>query len=289
MDKRITGKTQTLALIGSPVGHSGSPAMYNYCFEKLGFDCVYVAFDVPLDKLDAAIAGIKALNFRGINITMPCKSAVLAYMDEISPAAKLMGACNTALNENGRWIGYNTDGIGYVESLKAEGIDVAGKRITIMGAGGAGTAIAVQCALSGAKQINIFNLKDEFFTRAEKTAENICSELPGCSVRVHDLSDEKLLLDSVTNSDILANTTRAGMAPDIDKMPISSSEALRKGLVVTDTIYNPKETRLLREAKAAGCITVGGTGMLIYQGAAAFKLYTGADMPVYEVREKFFS
>lgn len=289
MDKQITGKTQTLALIGSPVGHSGSPAMYNYCFEKLGFDCVYVAFDVPLEKLNDAMTGIKALNFRGINITMPCKSAILDYMDEISPAAKLMGACNTALNENGRWIGHNTDGIGYVESLKAEGVDIAGKRITVMGAGGAGTAIAVQCALSGAKQISIFNLRDDFYKRAEQTAANICRELCDCSVRVHDLADERLLLDSVMNSDILANTTRAGMAPDLDRMPISSTEVLRKGLVVTDTIYNPRETRLLREAKAAGCITVGGTGMLIYQGAAAFKLYTGADMPVGEIRERFFS
>ncbi len=289
MDNRITGKTRTLALIGSPVGHSGSPAMYNYCFDKLGFDCVYVAFDVPLEKLGDAMTGIKALNFRGINITMPCKSAVLSYMDEVSPAAKLMGACNTALNDNGRWIGHNTDGVGYVESLKAEGVDIAGKRITIMGAGGAGTAIAVQCALSGAKQISIFNLKDEFFTRAEKTAENICSELHDCSVRVHDLSDENALLNSVMNSDILANTTRAGMAPDLNKMPISSTEVLRAGLVVTDTIYNPRETRLLREAKAAGCVTVGGTGMLIYQGAAAFRLYTGAEMPVDEIRTKFFS
>ena len=289
MDKRISGRTQTLALIGSPVGHSGSPAMYNYCFEKLGFDCVYVAFDVPLEKLHDAMMGIKAMNFRGINITMPCKAAVLEYMDEVSPAAKLMGACNTAVNENGRWIGHNTDGIGYVESLKAEGVDVKGKRITIMGAGGAGTAIAVQCALSGAAQITIFNLKDEFFARAEKTAENICRELHDCSVRVHDLADEKALLESVINSDILANTTRAGMAPDVDRMPISSTEVLRKGLVVTDTVYNPKETKLLREAKAAGCITVSGIGMLVYQGAAAFKLYTGADMPVDEVKAKFFS
>lgn len=289
MDNRISGKTQTLALIGSPVGHSGSPAMYNYCFQKLGFDCVYVAFDVPLEKLQDTMTGIKAMNFRGINITMPCKSAVIEYLDEISPAAKLMKACNTAVNENGRWIGHNTDGIGYVESLKSGGIDVAGKRITIMGAGGAGTAIAVQCALSGAKSISIFNLKDSFFEKAEKTAETICREIQSCTVRVLDLADEKMLLESVANSDILANTTRAGMAPDIDKMPLTSTEVFKKGLVVTDTIYNPKETRLLREAKAAGCITFGGTSMLVYQGAAAFKLFTGAEMPVDEIRSLFFS
>lgn len=288
MDYNISGKTRTLALIGSPVGHSASPAMYNYCFEKLGFDCVYVAFDVSLETLPAAMTGIKALNFRGINITMPCKAAACAYMDELSPAARLMGACNTAVNENGRWIGHNTDGLGYVESLKAEGVDVAGKRITILGAGGAGTAIAVQCALSGASQINIFNLRDEFYVRAEKTAESICKELNQCSVRVHDLADEKALCEAIAQSDILANTTRAGMAPEIDTMPISSTEMLRPGLVVTDTVYNPRETKLLRAAKAAGCTAIGGVGMLVYQAAAALKLYTGADMPIDEVHARFF-
>lgn len=248
-----------------------------------------MAFDVPLEKLCDTMAGIKALNFRGINITMPCKAAVLEYMDEVNPLAKLMGACNTAINENGRWIGHNTDGVGYVESLKSVGVDVNGKRITIMGAGGAGTAIAVQCTLSGAAQITIFNLKDEVYTRAGKTAENICKEMPGCTVRVHDLANEKALLESVKNSDILANTTRSGMAQDIDKMPFSTIEVLRKGLIVTDTIYNPKETKLLREAKAAGCITIGGSGMLVYQGVAAFKLLTGADMPVNEIHSLLFS
>ncbi len=289
MDHKISGKTKTLALIGTPIGHSASPAMYNYCFEKLGFDCVYVAFDVPLEKLPAAMTGIKTLNFRGINITMPCKAAVCEYMDELSPAARLMGACNTAVNENGRWIGHNTDGLGYVESLKAEGVDVAGKRITILGAGGAGTAIAVQCALSGASQINIFNLKDEFYMRAEKTAESISKELQQCSVCVHDLANEKSLHEALAQSDILANTTRSGMAPEVDTMPISSAEILHPGLVVTDTVYNPRETKLLREAKAAGCTAIGGVGMLIYQAAAALKLYTGADMPIDEVRAKFFS
>ncbi|MEG2368126.1 MAG: shikimate dehydrogenase, partial [Oscillospiraceae bacterium] len=162
MEKRISGTTKVMALIGSPVGHSGSPAMYNYCFQKDGYDGAYVAFDVTLDTLKDAMAGIKALNLQGINITMPCKSAVIEYLDEISPAAKLIGACNVAVNKDGRWQGHNTDGIGFVENLKAHGVDVAGKNLCVIGAGGAGTAIIVQCALSGAKSISVFNLKDPF-------------------------------------------------------------------------------------------------------------------------------
>ena len=289
MDARITGRTRALALIGSPVAHSGSPAMYNYCFEKLGFDCVYVAFDVTPEKLGDAMRGIKALNFSGINITMPCKAAVIEYMDELSPAVKLMGACNTAVNVNGRWTGHNTDGVGYVESLRAEGVDVSGKSLTILGAGGAGTAIAVQSALSGAKRITIFNRKSETYVRAERTAESIRSQISGCTVSVRELADERALIESVSESDILANATRAGMAPDTDIMPISSAALFRKGLVVTEAIYNPLETKLLCEAKAAGCVAINGIGMLIYQGAAAFKLYTGADMPVDEVKARFFS
>lgn len=289
MDNRITGKTSTLALIGSPVGHSGSPAMYNYCFEKLGFDCVYVAFDVPIEGLKDAMAGIKALGFKGINITMPCKSAVIEYLDEISPAAKLMNACNVAVNENGRWIGHNTDGLGFVSNLRANGFDVKGKRMTVLGAGGAGTAVAVQCALDGAASIDIFNLKDAFFGRAESTGEAISRAVPGCKVKICDLSDEKLLGESIKNSDILVNATRAGMAPDVDLMPLSSDACLRPGLVVCDTIYNPRETKLIKLAKEKGCAVVPGIGMLVRQGAAALKLFTGADMPVEEVTEKFFS
>lgn len=289
MENRINGHTQTLALIGSPVGHSGSPAMYNYCFEKLGFDMVYVAFDVTLERLPIVMTGIKAMNFHGINITMPCKSAVLEYLDEISDAAKLMGACNTAVNIDGRWHGHNTDGIGFVENLKAHGVDVAGKRLTLLGCGGAGTAIAVQAALSGAAAVSIFNQKDPFFAKAEQTAANIGKAVPGCRVTVNDLGDAAAIAASVAESDILVNASRAGMAPDTDSMSLPSAEVLRPGLVVCDTVYNPKETKLLRLAAEKGCIAVGGTGMLLYQGAAAFKLYTGADMPVDEVRTRFFA
>lgn len=288
MKEKISGKTKTFALIGSPVGHSGSPGIYNYCFETMGFDNVYVALDVSLERLSDAMAGIKAMGFSGINVTMPCKSAVIEYLDEISPAARFMNACNVAVNKDGRWIGDNTDGAGFVNNLKSQGVDVAGKTMSIIGAGGAGTAVAVQSALSGASKIFVFNLKDEFFVRAENTACKICESLPACKFEVYDLSDEKALKKAVSESDILVNTTRSGMAPNTDEMPVPSEGIFREGLVVCDTIYNPKETKLLSEAKKSGCVTVDGTGMLIYQAAAAFKLFTGAEMPVEEVRNLMF-
>lgn len=289
MENRISGHTQTLALIGSPVGHSGSPAMYNYCFEKLGMDMVYVAFDVGLEGLSDAMAGIKTLGFKGINITMPCKSAVLEYLDEVSEAARIMGACNVAVNENGRWHGHNTDGIGFVENLKVNGVDVSGKRITLLGCGGAGTAIAVQCALSGASTLHIFNKKDSFFEKTLQTGKNIGQAVPGCKVTVGDLDDESAVAAAIAESDILVNASRAGMMPEPDTMALSSAAPLHPGLIVCDTVYNPKETKLLRLAKEAGCQTIGGIGMLLYQGAAAFKLFTGEDMPTEEVKARFFS
>lgn len=289
MENHISGHTQTLALIGSPVGHSGSPAMYNYCFQKLGLDMAYVAFDVTLETLPTVMAGIKAMNFHGINITMPCKSAVVEYFDEVSQAARLMNACNTAVNENGRWYGHNTDGIGFVENLKAHGIGIAGKKITVLGCGGAGTAIAVQCALSGAAVVSIFNMKDPFFAKAEQTGANIAKAVPTCSVSVGDLGDAAAVAASIAESDILVNASRAGMAPDVDSMSLASAQPLRPGLVVCDTVYNPKETKLLRLAAEKGCTAIGGTGMLLYQGVAAFRIFTGKDMPVDEVKARFFS
>lgn len=285
----ISGKTKTLALIGSPVGHSGSPAMYNYCFEKLGDDCVYVAFDVNLDTLEDAMRGIKAMGFKGINITMPCKSAVIPYLDDISPAAKLMNACNVAVNEDGRWIGHNTDGMGFVNNLKAHGFEIAGKRLTILGAGGAGTAVAVQCALSGSTEIRIFNLKDAFYGRAEQTGRSISDAVTGCKVTVGDLEDEKLLEESIAASDFLINATRSGMAPNTEEMPLKSTTGFHRGLIVCDTVYNPRETKLILAAKDLGCRTVPGIGMLVQQGASAYKLFTGKEMPVEEVTQRFFS
>ncbi|MCI1964936.1 MAG: shikimate dehydrogenase [Oscillospiraceae bacterium] len=288
MENWINGHTVPFGLIGSPVGHSGSPAMYNYCFVKDGLNCVYLAFDINLDTLDAGMNAIKALHFKGINVTMPCKSAAIKYADECTKAVKLIGATNCMVCENGKWIAHNTDGVGYVSNLKAHGVDVAGKKITLIGGGGAGMAILVQCALSGAKEISVFNMRDSFFSNLEKHAELINHEIPGCTVRVYDLADHDKLKLEISGSHILSNATRVGMAPKEQNTPIEDRSVFHEGLVVTDTVYNPHETRLLQEAKAAGCLTIQGVGMLVHQGEAAYQLFTGKTMPVNEVQKKFF-
>ena len=289
MERRISGHTGLLALIGSPVGHSGSPAMYNYSFEKLGLDYAYVAFDIKVEEVADAIAAMKTFKMRGCNVTMPCKTEVVKHMDELSPAAKIIGAVNTIVNDNGKLTGHMTDGEGFVKNLLDHGVDVKGKKITVAGGGGAATAIQVQCALDGAREISIFNIKDDFFARTLETAEKIRKAVPGCVVNVYDIADTAKMTEEIQSSDIFSNATFVGMKPMDDKSVVKDLSAFHPDLVVADAVYNPIETKLLREAKEAGCKCVGGKGMLLWQGVAAFKLYTGMDMPVDEVKALYFS
>ncbi|WP_313182393.1 shikimate dehydrogenase [Lacrimispora sp.] len=289
MEKRISGKTGLLGLIGSPVGHSGSPAMYNYCFEKLGLDYAYLAFDIKVDEVEKAIDAIKTFRMRGCNVTMPCKNEAVKYMDELSPAARIIGAVNTIVNEDGRLIGHITDGQGFVDNLRDHGVEIAGKKIIVCGGGGAAAAIQVQCALEGAREISVFNIKDAFFERTLQTAEKIRQEKPECVVNVFDIADNEKMREEIASSDILANATIVGMKPMDQESVVKDVTMFRPGLVVVDAVYNPKETKMLREAKAAGCTCIDGQGMLVWQGAEAFKLYTGQEMPVQEVKELFFS
>lgn len=284
----VSGRTGLFALIGTPVGHSKSPVMYNYSFKKLDLDYRYLAFDITVDKVKEALLAIKTFNIKGANVTMPCKSAVTEYMDELSPAARIIGACNTIVNDNGKLVGHITDGVGYVRNLKENGVEVKGKKITIMGAGGAATAIQVQCALDGAREISIFNPKDDFYKRAEQTVENIKKDVPECVVNLYDLEDTNKLYEEIQSSDILTNATLIGMKPYDNETNIKDTSVLRKDLVVTDVVYNPKKTKMIEDAEANGCKAIGGLGMLLYQGAEAFNLYTGLEMPVEEVNELCF-
>ena len=288
MEKRISGHTRLLALIGSPVGHSGSPAMYNYSFEKLGLDYAYVAFDVKEDGVKGALDAMRLFNMRGMNVTMPDKVEAARYMDELSPAAQIIGAVNTIVNEDGKLIGYMTDGEGFVNNLKDHGVSIVGKKMVVAGGGGAATAIQVQCALDGAREITIFNKKDSFFERTLVTAEKIKAAVPGCIVNVYDIDDADRLAKEIQSADIFVNATIVGMKPMEDQSIIKDLSLLRPELVVADIVYNPEETKLLKDAKAAGCTCVGGKGMLVWQGASAFRLYTGMEMPVEEVKELLY-
>ena len=290
MDSRISGHTKLYCLIGSPVGHSGSPAMYNYSFARTGVDAAYLAFEIPLDKVEEGVKALKTFQVGGFNVTMPDKTAVAGIVDDLSPAARLIGACNTVtVGEDGRLTGHNTDGIGFVRNLQEHGVEVQGQKLVVLGAGGAATAICVQAALDGAAEIAIFNRKDEFYANGQRTVEKLAQAVPSCKVSIAPLEDSGALTAAVENCDILVNATKVGMKP-LDSETLISPTLFRSDLVVADTVYNPRETRMIQEAKAAGCkAAIGGIGMLLWQGVAAFKLFTGKEMPAQEVLEKFFS
>lgn len=290
MESRISGHTKLFCLIGSPVGHSGSPAMYNYSFARTGVDAAYLAFEIPLDKVQEGVAALKTFQVGGFNVTMPDKTAVAGLVDELSPAARLIGACNTVtVGEDGKLTGHNTDGIGFVRNLHEHGVEVQRKKLVVLGAGGAATAICVQAALDGAAEIAIFNRKDEFYANGELTVEKLRQAVPACKASITPLEDGAALAEAVKGCDILVNATKVGMKP-LDGETLIDPALFRPELVVADTVYNPRETRMIQEAKAAGCkAAVGGIGMLLWQGVAAYKLFTGKDMPAQEVLEKFFS
>ncbi len=285
MEQRIKGTTGLMALIGSPVGHSGSPAMYNFSFRYHNLDYAYLAFDIKEDQVVAALDAIRLFKMRGANVTMPCKNEVAKHMDQLSPAARIIGAVNTIVNEDGKLIGHITDGVGFVRNLKEHGVDVKGKKMVILGAGGAATAIQVQCALDGAAAISIFNPDDPFFARAESTAEKLKKETPDCEVHVYKMEDQDRLREEIAKADILVNGTLAGMKPH-EEVTLIDKSMFHPELVVADVVYNPEETRMVKEAKEAGCkLAIGGKGMLLWQGAEAYKLYTGLEMPTEEYQK----
>lgn len=284
----ITGHTKLTGLLGSPVSHSISPLMHNESFNYHNLDYVYLCFEVNTTSLKAAVEGLKAAGIHGFNLTMPNKNLMCDIVDEMSPAAKMIGAINTVLNDNGRLIGYNTDGMGYMRSVKDAGHNIIGKNMTLLGAGGAATAIAAQAALDGVAKLDIFSIKDMFFDRAKNLVDTINSTT-SCKASLYDLADKTELNKSIADSQILTNGTSVGMSPNVDNCIITDESVFRPELIVSDVIYNPRETKLLRIAKKHGCPTFNGMYMLLYQGAEAFKIWTGKDMPIDIVKEKYFS
>ena len=284
MAERITGHTELIGLMAYPIRHSSSPAMHNEAFAQLGLDYAYLAFEVTNETLEDAVKGLRALQLKGSNVSMPNKTVVGQYLDELSPAAKLCGAVNTIVNENGKLIGHITDGIGYMASLKDNGIDVIGKKMTIAGAGGAATAIEIQAALDGVKEMSIFNIKDKFWENAEKTIEKIRSNTD-CVVNLYDLDDKDKLKEEIADSYLFAQATGVGMKPLEGQSVIPDTSFLRPDLIVTDTVYAPRQTKLLEQAKAAGCKCMNGLGMMLFQGDAAFHLWTGKHMPLEHMKK----
>lgn len=289
MENRIiTGHTGLTGLLGSPVSHSISPLMHNEAFRLLNLDYVYLCFDVGTDTLKTAVEGLKTIGIKGFNCTMPDKNLMCELCDELSPAARMIGAVNTVLNDNGKLIGHNTDGVGYMRSVADAGFSIIGKKMTLLGAGGAAVSICTQAALDGVSSIDIYNRPGKNYERAVALADTLNKET-SCQVNVYDIADSKSLTDSIGESAILVNGTSLGMAPDTDTCPINDESVFRPELIVSDIIYNPRETKLLSLAKAHGCSTFNGLYMLLYQGAEAFRIWTGTDMPVEPIKQKYFS
>ena len=251
MENRISGYTTLIGLLATPIKHTSSPKMHNEAFRHLGLDYAYLAFEVGNDGLEDAVKGLKAMQARGCNVSMPNKTVIHKYLDKLTPAAELAGAVNTVINDDGVLTGHITDGVGYMRSLKDAGFDVIGKKMTIVGAGGAATAICIQAALDGVAELSIFNQDDEFFARAEETVKKM------------------------------------GMKPYVGQTYIEK-DMLRPDLIVSDVVYQPAKTRLLELAEEVGCPTINGLGMMLFQGAEAFKCWTGQEMPIDHMKEFLF-
>ena len=274
----LNGKTQICGIIGDPIQHTLSPAMHNAAFKTLNLDYVYIPFRVTTNELEKAILGVRSLNIRGLNVTLPHKVNILPYLDELDSMAENLGAVNTIVNQDGCLKGYNTDAAGFYQALTADGINPLGKRVTILGAGGAGRAVAFILADKGV-DLTILN-RDEL--RAQKLADSLM-RLFRREVAIGGLHN-KNLSKVFENSDIIVNTTSVGMYPENSASPIPSG-IIKPGHIVFDIIYNPQQTRLLMEAETSGAKIIGGLEMLVWQGAAAFKLWTGHNAPVEVMRQ----
>lgn len=268
-------------MLGFPVEHTLSPVIQNAAFAAGGIDCVYLAFPVPREKLPEALSGVRALNFLGCNVTAPHKEVILPLLDDLSVTARRVGAVNTVVNDQGRLTGHNTDGDGFLQALREEhAYSVANRTVLVLGAGGAARAVTHACARAGAGRILIAN---RTAARAAALAEHL-SGLGALAGHVVWRQKEDLV-EAVAASDLVVQCTSCGMSPREGESPDFPFGALRPGTMAVDVIYNPLTTNFLYRAGEMGARTMNGTGMVLYQGALAFTLWTGQPAPVAVMRE----
>lgn len=276
MNLFIKGSTKVYGILGWPVEHSFSPVLHNSAFQQTGLDCVYVPFPVKPADLARTMDGIRSMGISGVSVTIPHKSKVIDYLDEITPEAKLIGAVNTIVSKDGRLKGYNTDAPGFLSSLESEAaVSPADKKVLILGAGGAARAVAVQMALAGASEILITS---KTFEKVESIVNLINHSVRQCARSF--IWSETEFRKILPETDILINTTPVGMHPRVDEMPKFPLRYLPASALVCDLIYNPRETLLLKKSREQGCAAMNGMGMLLYQGAIAFELWTGVKPPI---------
>lgn len=270
----ITGRTGLIGVFGHPVAHSLSPVMHNAAIMEMGLDYVYLAFDVDPLCLAQAVEGIRALGMVGINVTIPHKEGVAALLDDVSAEASLIGSVNTIVNRNGRLLGETTDGLGFLRALVETAGDVRGKRAVVIGAGGSARAV-LHALITNGVTVTMLNRTRE---RGEKLASEMNAITGSETVQAGSLSTDSLK-KALPDADLLVNCTSVGMWPRADESPCPA-ELLRPGLAVYDLVYNPLRTRLLWDAEKAGATPISGLKMLVSQGAASFRMWTGFHPPV---------
>ncbi|MDH7486703.1 MAG: shikimate dehydrogenase [Anaerolineae bacterium] len=271
----IDAQTKLLGIIGWPVEHSLSPTMHNAAFAALGLNWVYLPLPVPPGQVEAALRGLLTLGFRGANVTVPHKEAVMPHLDSITEVAQAIGAVNTLVVGEGRLVGDNTDGAGFLAALQEAGFEPRGRRALVLGAGGAARAVAYALATAGA-QVTVLN---RTLSRTEALIQHLAPAVPPNSLSPR-LLDRDALVEEAVRADLLVNATSVGMWPDAEHSPWPDELPLPSHLTVFDLVYNPPETRLLRQARRAGAQAIGGLGMLVHQGALAFRLWTGHSPPL---------
>ena len=268
----ITGRTVNFGVIGYPIAHSLSPAMQNAGIQTAGLDYAYIAMPVKPEELGRAVEGLKSLGFRGFNVTIPHKQAVMEYLEEIQEDARIIGAVNTVSIENGRLVGYNTDMLGFIQAMKDKDFQPAEKNALLLGAGGAARAIIHGLIKEGVKSLTI-GVRN--VAKAQAVADYFADAM---KIMVLDWHSQEFK-DALSQAQLLVNSTPLGMAPNVDAMPPVDWSLVAKSAFAYDIIYTPAETLFLKTAKEHGCSILNGEAMLVGQGAEAFRIWTGQELP----------
>jgi shikimate dehydrogenase len=273
----ISGKTRVCGVIGDPIEHTLSPAIHNTAFNHLNLDFVFLAFRVKAADLEKAVQGMRGLGIHGLNVTMPHKSTVISFLDEVDPTVKFLGAANTILNKDGRLAGFNTDGVGALKALRENDVELSEKKVLLLGAGGAAKAIAFALAEEIGELVVLNRTADKAKEIAAVLGRKFGKKVVG------GLLSASAVQKNLRDSDILINATNVGMHPR-ESQTMIEPQWLRADLTVMDIVYNPVETKLAQAAKAAGTKVISGVEMLIYQGAASFELWTSRSAPIEVMR-----
>jgi shikimate dehydrogenase len=280
---KINGQTRMTAVIGNPIKHSLSPFIHNRAFEITDENGVYTVWEIGEEDLGQVMKNIKSLNMYGLNVSMPYKKAAMDHVDYLTDEAKLIGAVNTVTNFDGELIGHNTDGIGFFKALEFEGYSVENQEITVLGGGATAMAIIVQAMLLKGKQINVFARKSDSFEPLQEQLAHFEKE----NIHLYDLADVHELQGKINSSSLLVNATSSGM--EKGQMPLSDKINLPSPIIVADIIYKNEKTDLLQWAENQGVSASNGLGMLLYQAAESFAMWTGKQMPVSQIEKELIN